>query len=230
MGIVYINGSFVAADQAMVSVLDRGFIFGDGVYEVIPVYGSHVLRLDEHLQRLQRSLDGIFISNPMPEAEWRRLITELLHRNPGAENRSVYLQVTRGTGPREHVGGDDLVPTVFAMCNPIPERVYDEGISAISHEDIRWQYCHIKATSLLPSILLKEKARRMDGSTEALLVRGGVVTEGASSNVFVVRAGCIRYLFLRDRRATTCLVFVARPVGVGILTLRFGGTYRNQSL
>lgn len=192
MEIVWLNGKFLPAAEATVPVLDRGFIFGDGVYEVIPVFGSHILRLDDHLRRLCRSLTAIYMESPHSDAEWGRIINGLLDRNPCGRDRSIYLHVTRGVAPREHVSKQPLVPTVFAMCSPIPERVYDQGLSAITHEDIRWQYCDIKAISLLPGVLLRERARRADGSTEAILLRDGVVTEGAASNVFVVNAGAAR--------------------------------------
>ncbi|MBI2994172.1 MAG: aminotransferase class IV [Gammaproteobacteria bacterium] len=186
LAIVYLNGRYIPEASATVSVLDRGFIFGDGVYEVIPVFGSHILRFSEHLARLGNSLAGIYLDNPHAEAEWRDIVATLLERNPGAENRSVYLQVTRGAGERGHVPSKALLPTVFAMCNPIPERDYTRGVSAITHEDIRWQYCNIKVTSLLPNVLLRHRAKERDGSTEAILLRGDRVTEGAASNVFVV--------------------------------------------
>lgn len=193
MSIVYLNGRYLAEEEASVSVLDRGFIFGDGVYEVIPVFGRHILRLPEHLARLGSSLAGIYLDNPHSDAEWRTIVETLLSRNPGAENRSVYLQITRGAGERGHVPSKALLPTVFAMCNPIPDRDYTRGVSAITHDDIRWQYCNIKVISLLPNVLLRHRAKERDGSIEAILLRDGRVTEGAASNVFVVH----------DRRITT---------------------------
>jgi D-alanine transaminase len=192
MSIAYLNGRFLPLEEATVSAMDRGFIFGDGIYEVIPVFGAHVLRLHEHLLRLQDSLKGIYMENPHTEAEWGGIVNGLLERNPGAENRGVYLQITRGAAARDHALPQDAVPTVFGTCRPIPERDYGTGLSAITHEDIRWQYCHIKVISLLPSVLLRERAKRKDGSNEAILVRDGWVTEGAASNVFAVLNGRIR--------------------------------------
>lgn len=193
MDIVWLNGQFMPAAEATVPVLDRGFIFGDGVYEVVPVFGSHVLRLDDHLRRLRQSLAAIYMESPHSDAEWRAIIDGLLQRNPCGRDRSVYLHVTRGvSAPREHVLRKPVPATVFGMCTPIPERVYDTGLSVITHADIRWQYCDIKAISLLPSVLLRERARRADGSAEAILLRDGMVTEGAASNVFVVSAGAVR--------------------------------------
>jgi D-alanine transaminase len=193
MDTVWLNGRFLPAAEATVPVLDRGFIFGDGVYEVVPVFGSHIVRLHEHLHRLRQSLAAIYMESPHSDAEWGAIIDGLLQRNPCGRDRSVYLHVTRGvSAPREHVLRKPVPPTVFGMCTPIPERVYDTGLSAITHTDIRWQYCDIKAISLLPSVLLRERARRADGSTEAILLRDGMVTEGAASNVFVVRGGVVR--------------------------------------
>lgn len=192
MSTVYLNGEYMPEQSARVSVLDRGFIFGDGVYEVVPVFGPHVLRLDEHLGRLNNSLTEIYMRNPHSNAEWERIVGGLLERNPGAQNRAIYLQVTRGVGMRDHAISSDMQPTVFAMCNPIPDRDFRAGIPAITHEDIRWQYCYIKGISLLPNIMLRERALRRDGSREAILLRDGVVTEGAASNVFTVHHGKVR--------------------------------------
>lgn len=192
MPIVYLNGRFEPAESASISILDRGFIFGDGVYEVIPVFGRHILRLHEHLHRLNASLAGIYMSNPCSDAEWQKLIAELLERNDGAPARAIYIQVTRGAGARSHISAEPLAATVFAMCNPIPQRNYDSGISAITHEDIRWKYCNIKVISLLPNVLLRERAKRADGSQEAILIRNGWITEGAASNVFVVHGESVR--------------------------------------
>lgn len=192
MEFVWLNGKFLPAAEATVPVLDRGFIFGDGVYEVIPVFGRHILQLDDHLRRLRQSLAAIYMDSPHSDAEWSRIIDGLLERNPCGRDRSIYLHVTRGVAPREHVSRRPMVPTVFAMCSPIPERVYDTGLCAITHVDIRWQYCDIKAISLLPSVLLRERARRADGSAEAILLRDGQVTEGAASNVFVVSGTGVR--------------------------------------
>ena len=192
METVWLNGKFLPAAEATVPVLDRGFIFGDGVYEVVPVFGSHILRFEEHLRRLGQSLAAIYMQSPHSDTEWGAIIDGLLERNPCGRDRSVYLHVTRGVAPREHVIRAPLTPTVFGMCTPIPERNYDTGLSVITHADIRWQYCDIKAISLLPGVLLRERARRADGSTEAVLLRDGVVTEGAASNVFVVSAGAVR--------------------------------------
>lgn len=189
---VFLNGNYLPISEANISVMDRGFLFGDGVYEVIPVYGDRVFRLAEHLARLANSLAAIDITNPYIDAGWETIFEELMRQNPANGDRSLYLQVTRGNGPaRDHLYPEGLTPTVFVMCRPITAKKYDTGISAITHEDIRWQYCHIKAVTLLPNILLKQVALKTDGSAEVILHREGIVTEGAASNVFIVKDGAV---------------------------------------
>ena len=192
--IVYLNGQFLPLEQASVSVMDRGFLFGEGVYEVIPAYGGHLLRLDEHLQRLQNSLDGARIPNPLPADEWKRVLRHLLEKNVG-EEQSVYLQVTRGVGPkRDHAFPAEVKPTVFAMINPIPpvsRQTLEQGVSATTLDDIRWQACNIKSTALLANTLLRQKALDA-GCAEAILIRDGYATEGTVSNVFAVINGRLR--------------------------------------
>jgi D-alanine transaminase len=190
---VFLNGKFMPRDEAFVPVMDRGFVFGDGVYEVIPVYGGRLFRLDEHLQRLQNSLDGIRLANPMSDDEWTAMLTHLVAEN-GAGEQSVYLQVTRGHAPRDHAFPDNIIPTVFASSSPfkpIADELLQNGVAAISLEDIRWKHCHIKAIALLPNILLRQQAIDA-GAQEAILIRDGNVTEGAASNVFIVRKGVIK--------------------------------------
>jgi D-alanine transaminase len=189
MSNVYLNGQFLPQQQAMIPVMDRGFLFGDGVYEVIPVYGKRLFRLPEHLQRLDRSLTAIGITNPHDEAGWQAILEELIAGVPGDE-LSVYLQVTRGTGSsRDHAISDDLVPTVFATASttkPPPVEYQQQGIRCITTEDIRWSRCDIKAITLLPAVLLRQQAGEADVQ-ETLLVRDGQVSEGSISNVFMVR-------------------------------------------
>ncbi len=192
MNIVYLNNEFLSADQACVPVLDRGFIFGDGVYEVIPAYGGKLFRLDEHLQRLQNSLSAVRIPNPLNHAGWGAMLNELIAQNEGDE-QSLYLQVTRGSAQRDHAMPDDPVPTVFAMSNPlhpVSQHIREHGVAAITLDDIRWQRCHIKAISLLPNILLRQEALDQDAA-EAILIRDGVATEGAASNLFIVNGGML---------------------------------------
>jgi len=193
MSKVYLNGDFLPEEDACVSVLDRGFIFGDGVYEVIPAYGKRPFRFDEHLQRLQNSLDGIRITNPHTAEEWQYLIQKVIDANNG-EDQSVYLQVTRGAAKRDHAFPSEVKPTVLIMSNPLitpSAQILQTGVSAITTEDIRWIYCHIKAICLLPNVLLRQKAVEAE-SAEAILIRDGLATEGAASNLFIVHDGIIR--------------------------------------
>lgn len=187
--IVYLNGEYLPIDQARVSVLDRGFLFGDGVYEVIPAYGGHLLRLPQHLQRLQNSLDAIRLVNPLSTRDWIDIMQTLLKKNDG-QDQSVYLQVTRGVAAqRNHSFPDAVKPTVFIMANALQAPAKDElskGVSAITVDDIRWRACHIKATALLANTLLRQQATD-EGAAEAILIRDGYVTEGAASNVFMVK-------------------------------------------
>lgn len=190
--IVYLNGSFLPIEQATVPVLDRGFIFGDGVYEVIPVYSRHPFRLDEHLRRLQNSLDGIRLANPHSNEEWSRLIRELI-RMDANEDQSVYLHVTRGVARRDHPFPVGVAPTVFMMSNPLitPDAtLVEHGVAAISAVDNRWGRCNIKAISLLPNVLLRQLAVDA-GANETVLFRDGILTEGTASNIFAVEQGVI---------------------------------------
>jgi D-alanine transaminase len=190
--IVYLNGEFMPLESARIPVLDRGFIFGDGVYEVIPVYSRHPFRLPEHLRRLQHSLDSIRITNPMTDAEWTKLTAEIVARNTG-DDQSVYLQVTRGVAKRDHAFPRDARPTVFMMSSPLvtPSREQVEGgVPAITATDFRWLKCDVKSVSLLGNCLLRQVA--MDaGAVEVVLFREGYLTEASASNVFVVRKGVV---------------------------------------
>ena len=188
--IVYLNGQYLPIEKANISVLDRGFTFGDGVYEVIPVYHGHIFRLKKHIERLNNSLDEIYIDRPHDLAQWQVILRELIDQNP-AEDHSLYIQVTRGVSERDHAIDMAEKPTVFAMSRPLLKKDRSAGISAIVEEDIRWKYCHIKAITLLPSVILRHKARQA-GATEALLVKDGYVTEGAASNVFIVKDGVVK--------------------------------------
>ncbi len=184
---VYLNGEFVPAEEARVPVLDRGFLFGDGVYELMPVYGGHAFRLDKHLARLSRSLNEVSIPNPYAPARWVQILTDLIERAGGGD-LLVYWQVTRGVAPRDHAFPRDIEPTVFAMTSLLPRSAPEQlegGIKAVTREDIRWQRCDIKSISLLANVLLRQQAIEA-GAAESLLVRDGYVAEGAASNVFVV--------------------------------------------
>ena len=190
---VFLNGAYLPISQAKISVLDRGFVFGDGVYEVIPAYGGHLFRFDEHMHRLQNSLDGIRLSNPYHHAEWQNILTTLLKAN-GKDDQSVYLQLTRGVAPRDHSFPQAIPPTVFAMANPLPKTdqgLLSKGVEAISLPDSRWQHCNIKSIALLANILLRQQAMD-EQAMEAILIRDGLVTEGTASNVFIVKQRIIK--------------------------------------
>lgn len=190
--IVYLNGKFLPMEEAYVPVLDRGFIFGDGVYEVIPVYSRHAFRLHEHLQRLQQSLAGLRLANPHSSDEWEKLILELIARNE-PDDQSLYLHITRGVAPRDHAFPKNVVPTIFMMSNPLgtpPKQQVENGISAVSSNDIRWDRCDIKAIALLPNVLLRQMAVDV-GAVETVLFRNGILTEGSASNIFAVEKGVI---------------------------------------
>lgn len=192
--IVYLNGQYLPIEDAKISVLDRGFTFGDGVYEVIPVYEGHIFRMREHLERLNNSLDEVYIDRPYALEQWQEILRELIEKNSAkntGNDLSLYMQVTRGISERDHAIDIATKQTVFAMCRPLPEYDRSAGISAIIEEDIRWKYCHIKAITLLPSVMLRHKARDA-GATEAILVKDGYITEGAASNVFIVKNGIVK--------------------------------------
>lgn len=198
--IAYVNGAYVALEQATISVLDRGFLFADSVYEVIPVYAGRCYRLQAHIQRLQRSLDGIRLATHCTADDWARLIKTLIERNGGGDT-SVYLQVTRGHGPRR----EQRLPTraeigVVGFCQsraPVDPTLLEHGIKAITVPDTRRQQCSIKSTALLANILLADEAHAA-GASEALLIRDGCVVEGTSSNIFAVIDGRITTPALSD--------------------------------
>ena len=190
--IVYLNGKFMPVEDAHIPVLDRGFIFGDGVYEVIPVHSRHPLRLAEHLRRLQPSLDRVRIANPYSDAEWARLAGEIIKRNAG-EDQSVYLQVTRGVAKRDHAFPKGVQPTVFMMSNPLvtpAPALVESGVACISAQDYRWLNCDIKSVSLLGNCLLRQISADV-GAAETILFRDGRLTEASASNVFIVRDGVV---------------------------------------
>ena len=192
MPTVHLNGQFLPLEEARVPVMDRGFLFGDGVYEVIPVYDRQPFRLEEHLSRLQDSLDGIRLANPHSVAEWTALIERIV-RDAEWEDVGVYLQVTRGPGPRDHAFPREIRPTVFLMPLELPAPPADlvaNGVAAITAEDIRWSRCDIKATALLANVLLRQLSVDA-GCAETLLIRDGQLMEGSASSVFLVKDGVI---------------------------------------
>ena len=195
--IAYLNGQFLPLAEAKISVLDRGFVFGDGIYELVPVYSRKPFRLDEHLRRLQGSLDGIRLANPHGVAEWRKRILTLIERQDFAD-QSVYIQVTRGTPaegqpPRDHAFPQGVPPTVFMFSQPLVTATAEQkaaGVCAVTAPDNRWQRCNLKAISLLANILLRQQA--VDAAcAETVLLRDGYLTEGAASNIFVVKDGVL---------------------------------------
>ena len=189
---VFLNGEFMPFEKASISPLDRGFIFGDGVYEVIPYYAGRGLRAVEHLKRLQRSLDELQIDNPYPLPQWESLITSLVEKNGGG-NVGVYIQVTRGVAKRDFPPPKGIRQTVFMMANtlatPKPE-VYENGISGVSLDDNRWLRCQVKAVALLGAVLLKHEGNQA-GADEVVLFRDGYLTESSASNIAIVRNGVI---------------------------------------
>ncbi|MFK5971099.1 MAG: D-amino acid aminotransferase [Candidatus Marithrix sp.] len=182
--IVYLNGEFLPLEEAKISVLDRGFIFADGVYEVIPAYGGELFRLTEHLQRLENSLNSIKLSNPLTEVQWVEVLETIIAKNSGT-NQSVYLQITRGPAKRNHNFPEQITPTVFVMSEELKSSPPSNGVKAIACNDTRWQNCDIKSIALLANILLRNQAVET-GATEAILIRDGYVMEGAASNIFVI--------------------------------------------
>ncbi|MBK5104771.1 MAG: D-amino acid aminotransferase [Burkholderiales bacterium] len=192
MQMIYLNGEWMPIEKAMIPVLDRGFIFGDGVYEVIPCYSGHPFRLREHLTRLQSSLDGVRIENPYSLDRRVELVCEMVAKNPW-EDQGVYLQVTRGVAPRDHAFPKGVKPTVFMMSNPLttpPQSLREQGVPAVTVTDNRWLRCDIKSVSLLANCLLRQAAADQ-GAVESVLLRDGFLTEGSASNIFVVRDGLI---------------------------------------
>jgi D-alanine transaminase len=190
----YLNGELVPLHAARISPLDRGFLFGDGVYEVIPVYDGRVPRLHAHLARLARSLAELRIRNPHDDDAWRQRLETLITRNGGGD-LYVYLQISRGAEfGRNHAPPPDLVPTVFAFCAPLPVIAAEQrarGVACITAADTRWLRCDIKSVSLLANVLLRAEAARR-GATEAILLRDGWLTEGSASSVHVIIDGEIR--------------------------------------
>lgn len=193
MNKVYLNGRFVERDQACLPITDRGLLFGDSVYEVIPAFGGAPFRAEQHLARLERSLRSIRMRNPHSIQEWFGILDQLCSDFP-SQDHSIYLQVTRGSYPtRAHKIPDKVEPTVIAFATPMAERapgIANEGIKVITLEDIRWQRCDVKATTLLPNVLAQAEAAEK-GAIDAILVRQGQALEGTASNLFIVLEGLL---------------------------------------
>jgi D-alanine transaminase len=186
--VAFVNGAFVPLAEAKVSIEDRGFQFGDGVYEVIRTYKGHPFSLEAHLARLDRSATALDLTQPYSRAEWTDHILEGITRAAYPEAK-IYLQITRGVAPRDHAYSDEATPTVVMTVrefHPLDRAVHATGVDAITTEDIRWGRCDIKSLNLLANVLARQKVKRAQ-VFEAILVNAGLVTEGAISNVMVVQ-------------------------------------------
>lgn len=184
--IVYLNGHYVDIHDAVISPFDRGFLFGDSVYEVIPVYQGQLFAAKEHLDRLTHSLAAINIPQPLDHVEWVNIFNQLLS-HPHEGDRMIYVQVTRGAyAERLHASPKTIVPTIFVAALPVIKKDVSQGIRAITVNDIRWNLCRIKATTLLANVLAKDAAQRLD-TQDAIFIREGFALEGTASNLFVVK-------------------------------------------
>lgn len=192
----FFNGEFIALRNARVSVLDRGFIFGDGVYEVLPCYGGRAFRFEQHMDRLDRSLAELRISNPLSREEWHAIADRLsssLHEGLGARNQLIYIQVTRGVALRDHAMPADMVPTVFVMVSEMKLATptqREQGVACVTANDFRWEKAHIKSTSLLGAVLARQISVDA-GAVETVMFRGDHLSEAASSNVWLVKNGVV---------------------------------------
>lgn len=190
MTVAYLDGEYRQLEDIRISPLDRGFLFGDGVYEVIPVYAGRLFRADAHLERLERSLAAIRIADPLGRAGWNALLEGIVERNGGGY-QAVYLQVTRGAAPRDHAFPEGVAPTVFAMTRIVDSDPPMSALHAVTRPDIRWSRCDIKSVALLPNVLTRQEARD-SSAAEAIMIRDGLVTEGTATNVFVVAGDILR--------------------------------------
>lgn len=195
MNIVYLNGKFLPQEQATVSIMDRGFLFGDGIYEVVPVFDGHLFGFEEHMERFDRSLNSICMKNPLSHDQWKTVLTTLIEKNDKSVGTyNCYCQVTRGADEtRSHTFPEHLAPTTVAFLTPsksIPFEVAEKGFSAITLDDTRRRDCHIKAITLLPNILQMQLAKSK-GAIEAILIRNNEVLECTSSNIFIVKDGVL---------------------------------------
>ena len=192
----YLNGAYSRLCDAKVSVLDRGFIFGDGVYEVLPAYKGRIFRFDQHMARLERSLAELRISNPLSNAEWlaiARKLIQSLRETSTSVNQIIYIQVTRGVAPRDHVMPSGLSPTVFVMASEMKlasPAQREQGVACVSADDFRWQKAHIKSTSLLGAVFARQISADA-GAVETVMYRDGYLSEAAASNVWVVKDGVV---------------------------------------
>jgi len=222
----FLNGEFMPLGEARIPVLDRGFIFGDGIYEVVPVYGRKLFRFDEHLARLNRSLTKLRLPEPAPREEWLARCRQLVAARPEAD-QVIYIQVTRGVAPRDHVMPGNITPTVFMMSNALKAASAEQrhqGVACITARDFRWERGDIKSTSLLGNVLARQLSADV-GAVETIMFRDGFLTEAAASNVWVVREGAllgppksdhvlegIRVELLRELCADSGLAYSLRPI------------------
>lgn len=194
MQTAYLNGEFLPIEEAQISTQDRGFLFGDGVYEVIPVYQRQIFEFDAHIQRLENSLKAISIPNPLTFKEWKNLLDQLVEKHPW-QDQFIYLQITRGIQmQRDHLPADCLNPTIYAYTNPlkpVSDAVKENGIKVVTLEDIRWLRCDIKAITLLPNVMMKLAAKNQQADDAILISRNGQISEGTASNVFIVKDGSL---------------------------------------
>ena len=225
----YLNGDYTPLNLAKVSVLDRGFLFGDGIYEVVPVYERHVFRFDEHMARLDRSLAKVRIANPHSAAEWLVRCRRLIDAHP-ADDQLLYLQVTRGVALRDHVMPPDIEPTVFMMTSamkPPSAEQRHRGVACTTARDFRWERGDIKSISLLGNVLARQMSAD-HGAAETILFRDGFLTEAAACNVWVVHEGAllgppksehvlegIRYELIRELCDDVGIAFNLRPISEG---------------
>ena len=196
----YLNGEFTALNEAKISVMDRGFIFGDGVYEVVPVYGGNPFRFAQHMARLDRSLAELRIANPLTHTQWHEIAIKLIAdyaQSAGVNvqniDQLVYIQVTRGVALREHIMLEGLTPTVFVMSNamkPVPAQLRSQGAACVTANDFRWEKAHIKSTSLLGAVFARQISFDV-GALETVMFRHDFLSEAASSNVWVVKNGAV---------------------------------------
>ena len=226
----YLNGEYGPLCDAKISVLDRGFIFGDGIYEVVPCYGGKLFRFDEHLARLDRSLSKLRIRNPHTREEWlqrsRKLLAAMLERG-GAQDQLIYIQVTRGVALRDHVMPTDVEPTVFMMCSAMKPATVEQrhaGVACLTARDFRWERGDIKSTSLLGNVLARQMSADRD-ATETIMFRNGFLTEAAACNVWIVHEGAllgapksehvlegIRYELIRELCEDIGVAYNLRPI------------------
>jgi len=222
----YLDGEYLPLGQAKVSVLDRGFLFGDGVYDVVPVYARKLFRFDEHMARLDRSLSKVRMANPFTRDEWLARCRRLIEAHP-SDDQAIYIQVTRGVAPRNHAMPVGVAPTVFMMASPVQRpgtHAVREGVACVTADDFRWERGDIKSTSLLGNVLARQVSADV-GATETILFRDGWLTEASASNVWIVQDGAvlgvpkgehvlegIRFELLRELCAAEGIPFALQPI------------------